>query len=60
MMILQELLTFFESVEGSAVPVISVLRESGAAARVLTEDNSAITVRICHDVGLEFKVILAF
>ncbi|MCZ1248679.1 hypothetical protein GPY51_21755 [Photorhabdus laumondii subsp. laumondii] len=60
MMILQELLTFLDPVEGSVVPVISVLRKSNTAAGVLTEDNSAITVRICHDVGLEFKVILAF
>ncbi|RAX09967.1 hypothetical protein CKY10_09885 [Photorhabdus sp. HUG-39] len=59
-MILQELLTFRDPVEGSVVPIISVLRKGNTAAGVLTGDNSAITVRICHDVGLEFKVILAF
>lgn len=59
-MILQELLTFPEPVERSVVPVISVLRDSGAVARVLTKGNTIISVRICRDVGLEFKVILAF
>ncbi|MBS9436363.1 hypothetical protein EAE91_03975 [Photorhabdus noenieputensis] len=59
-MILQELLTFLEPVERGVVSVISVLRENGEAARVLTKGNSAITIRICHDVGLEFKVILSF
>lgn len=58
-MLLQELLTFLELVGKSAVLVILVLRGSGVAARVLTEDNSAITVRICHDIGREFKLILA-
>lgn len=59
-MILQELLTFLEPVERGVVSVIFVLRESGVAARVLTKGNSAITVRICYGVGLEFKVILTF
>ncbi|MCC8460068.1 hypothetical protein [Photorhabdus aegyptia] len=51
MMILQELLTFLEPVEMGVVSVISVLRESGVVARVLTKDNTAISVRICRGVG---------
>ncbi|NRN26966.1 hypothetical protein [Photorhabdus heterorhabditis] len=58
MAILQGERIFFDLIENRVASAISALRENGVIAKVLTEDNSAITVIICHDLGLDAKAIL--
>lgn len=52
-MILAGFIAFLDPPKESARPALEALRKSGVRVKILTGDNDAVTVKICHDVGLE-------
>ncbi len=46
-------IAFLDPPKESARPALEALRRSGVRVKILTGDNDAVTVKVCHDVGLE-------
>lgn len=46
-------IAFLDPPKETARPALEALRRNGVRVKILTGDNDAVTVKICHDVGLE-------
>ncbi|WP_080403309.1 magnesium-translocating P-type ATPase [Burkholderia ubonensis] len=52
-LVVRGFLTFLDPPKESAAPALAALRENGVAVKVLTGDNSTVTIKVCRQVGLE-------
>lgn len=57
-LILSGYVAFLDPPKESAGPAIAALHEYGVAVKILTGDNSGVSRKVCHDVGLPTDTIL--
>ena len=51
-------LAFLDPPKDSAAKAISLLKQVGVSTKILTGDNSLVTRKICHDVGLDVSTVI--
>lgn len=57
-LILLGYIAFFDPPKGSAIEAIKLLQNAGIKVKVLTGDNSLVTAKICHEVGINIEGML--